>query len=82
MFYRAVTQAVLLFGSYTWVLSGATERTMEGTHTRFLRHITGKRAQRKSDWTWVTPRAELVWKAAGTQSEITYIGRRQGTVSQ
>ena len=48
----------------------------------FLRQIMGKRAWRKSDGKWVTTKAEVVWKAAGTQSEMIYIGRRQGMVAQ
>ena len=43
MFCRVVIQVVILFGLDTWVLLAATERTVEGTHTGFLRHITGKR---------------------------------------
>ena len=31
---------------------------------------------------WVTPKAEVVREAAGTQSAMTYIGRRQGTAAQ
>ena len=56
------------------------KRTMEGTHTGFLRQITGKRAQRKPCGMWVTLREKVVWEASGTQSKMTYIGRRQGTV--
>ena len=51
MLYRSVTQAVLLFGSATWVLSAAMERTVEGTHIGFLRKITGKRAWREEERT-------------------------------
>ena len=58
--FRAVTQAVLLFGSETLVLFMAMERTVEGTHTGFLRQITDKRVWWKSDGMWVTPRAEVV----------------------
>ena len=81
-FYRAVTQAVLLLDTDTWVLSMTMDRTVEGTHTGFLGHIAGKRERWKADGVWVTPRAEVVWEAAGTQSAMTYIGRRQGMVSQ
>ena len=49
MFYRAVTHPVLLFGSETWLISAVMERTVEGNNTKFLRQITGKRSQRKSD---------------------------------
>ena len=81
-FYRAVTQAVLLFGSETWVLSEAMVRTVEGTQTRFQRQIMGKQIGQKADGTWVTPRTEVTWEVKGTQSETTYIRRRQGTVAQ
>ena len=82
MFYRAVVQAVPLFGSDSWVMSAAMEKMVEGTHTGFLRQITGKRAQRNADETWVTPAAGEVLETAGTQSAATYIGRRQGMVAQ
>ena len=58
------------------------ERTLEGAHTRFLRQITSKRARWKADKTWVIPKAKLVREAAGPQAEMSYIGRRQGTVAQ
>ena len=47
MFYRAVVQAVLLFGPESWVLLEAVGRMVEGTHTGFMRKIMGKRARRK-----------------------------------
>ena len=82
VFYRAVVQAVLLFGSESWVLSAAMEKTVEGVHTGFLRRIMGKRAQRITGGMWVTPAAGEVWEAMGTQLAATYIGHRQGTVAQ
>ena len=42
IFYRAVVQAIILYGSETWILSATIERKVEGIHTRFLRQITGK----------------------------------------
>ena len=82
MFYRVVKLAVILFGLENWLISEAMDRTVEGTYMGFLIHITGKKALRKADGTWVTPRAELVWEVERTQSEMTYIGRRQGTMAQ
>ena len=41
MFYREVTQALLLFCADTWTLSEEMERKVEGTHTRYLKDITG-----------------------------------------
>ena len=71
MLYRSVTQAVLLFGSATWVLSAAMERTVEGTHIGFLRKITGKRAWREEERTRSKPAAEEVREAAVTQLDKT-----------
>ena len=51
---------VLLFGSYTWVLSAEKDRMVDGTHNGFLIQITGKWARQKADGMWVTPRAEVV----------------------
>ena len=44
-FYRAVVQAILLYGSETWVLLESMANRIEGTHVEFLRMITGKRAK-------------------------------------
>ena len=75
IFYRAVVQAVLLYGSETWVLLAAMQRKVEGVHTGFLRQITGKRVRRQRDGTWETPGAEGVREASGTQSARIYISR-------
>ena len=69
MFYMEVEQVVLLLGSDTSVILAEMERKVEGTHTGFLRHIMGKRAQPIADGTWEITRAEVVQEAAGTQSE-------------
>ena len=36
MFYRAVVQAVLLFGADTWVLLAEIDNTLERVHVGFL----------------------------------------------
>ena len=76
MFYRAVAQAIFLYGLETWVLSVAMEKKVEGAHTDFLRQIMGKRARWIIDGTWATPGAGVVREAAGLQSEMTYIGTK------
>ena len=55
---------------------------MEEIDTGSLRQITGKQARRLGYWMWETPKAEGVRETAGTQSDMTYIGRRQETVAQ
>ena len=59
-FYRAVAQAVLLFGSKTWLLLAEMERKVEGTHACFILHITGTRARRLADGTCETTGSEVV----------------------
>ena len=44
--------------------------------------IMGKRAQRKADRRWDMTREEVLKEAVVTQSEMTCIGKRQGTVVQ
>ena len=46
-FYRAVVQAVLLFGVETWVLTETMSQRIEGAHVTFLRHITRKQVMRQ-----------------------------------
>ena len=60
MFYRLVSQVILIYGSETWVLSAAMEKKVEGAHTYFLRQITRKQARRIVDRTWETPKAGVV----------------------
>ena len=43
MFYREVTQAVLILGLETWVLYAAVERMLDRIHLRFLRKSWGSR---------------------------------------
>ena len=81
-FYRAVVQAILSYGSGTWVLSTSMAKRIEGTHTEFRRMIMGKRTKQLGDGTWDTPGAEVIQEAAGTQSARIYIERRQVTVAQ
>ena len=46
MFYRAVVQAVLLFGAETWVLLAEISRNMEEVHVGLIRQVMGQKAKR------------------------------------
>ena len=48
-FYRAVVQAVLLFGAKTWVLLVERLNNIEGVHVGFMQQMTGMKAQRLGD---------------------------------
>ena len=75
IFYRSVFQAIFLYGLETCVVLAAMEKKVEGAHTGFLRHITGKRARRVVDGTWEKPSEEVVQEVVGTHSAMNYIGR-------
>ena len=48
-FYMEVVQAILLYGSETWVLSASMAKRIEGMHTEYLKKITGNRAKQSGD---------------------------------
>ena len=76
IFYRLVVQATLLYGLETWVLLVSMAKMVEGTHTEFLRLVTGKQARQLGDGTWETPWEEGVQEATETQSGRIYIEKR------
>ena len=43
-FYRAVVQAVLLFGAETWVMLSAILNNLKVLHMGFIRQVTGMKA--------------------------------------
>ena len=45
IFYRAVVQAIILYGLEAWVLLASMAKRLEGTHTEFLQLITRKKAR-------------------------------------
>ena len=48
-FFIAVTQAVLLFGSETWVLAARMEKALDRFQSRVARNITGRQPRQKKD---------------------------------
>ena len=65
MFYRAVIQEILLFGSDSWAISDTVMKAVEVIHVDFLYQITGKRVRCKSDGAWETLTAEEVLRVGG-----------------
>ena len=57
LFYRAVIQEVLLFGSDSWTLSDTTMKSVESNHVGFLLQITRKRARQQEGRALETPEA-------------------------
>ena len=80
--YKAVSQAVLLFGADTWVLTQRMEKALDSFHSRVARRLTGKQPRRKKDWSWdYLPLAEAMGEA-GIEGIWKSITRRQNMVAQ
>ena len=54
-FYKAVAQAVLLFGAETWVLTQRMEKALERSQSRIASRLTGKQTRRRMDGNWDYP---------------------------
>ena len=52
MIYKAVDQAVLLYVSESWVVTGAMLKLLEGFHHRAARRITGMTETRGAGGEW------------------------------
>lgn len=81
MFYKAVVQAVLLYGAETWAVSPAMLKALEGFHHRVARQLTGKvgRYLPRED-RWYYPPIEEALEEAGLFPIKVYIDRRQNTL--
>ena len=79
-FYKAVVQAILLYGSETWVVSDAHLRHFRSFHSRIGRHLTGRHIRLLEDGSWFCPPTVEVLEDAGLQTIDEYINRRRQTV--
>ena len=64
-FYVAVVQAVLLFGSETWVTTPWLEKALEGFHHRAVWRMMGMGTKFQRDGTWVYPNIEADLETVG-----------------
>ena len=53
VFYITVTQAVLLFGSETWVLTLRMEKTLDSFQSRVASKIMGRQHHQRKDRSWI-----------------------------
>ena len=82
IFYVAVVQVVLLFGSRMWVLTPRLEKVLEGFHHRALQRMAGMGPIRQQDGTWVYLPIGAALATLGLDEIGVYIARRQNTVAQ
>ena len=55
MLYKAVAQTVLLYGSESWVMTGAMMKLLESYHGRTAQRIAGMMDRRMEDGDWYYP---------------------------
>ncbi len=82
VFYKAVVQAVLPFGSETWKLSPASLKSLEGFHIWAARRIAGMQPTRNPEGMWKYPSSKYVLKAVGLETIDHYIGVRHKTIAR
>jgi hypothetical protein len=83
MFYKAVVQSVLLYGSETWNLTKTALALLEGFHIRAAYRMAKKHKPRRGpNQVWVYPATKDVLKECGMISVAHYIGVRRETIFQ
>ena len=83
LFYKAVVQSVLLYGSETWVLDKAKLQALSGFHNRVARRLSGRMPRFRPGpgaGTWEYPPIEEALEIAGLFTLEEYILRRRGTI--
>ena len=80
-FYKAIVQAVLLYGSETWVVADSVIQQLRSFHSRAARFITQRHIRPNGEGIWICPPTVDVLAEAGLHSIDEYIRRRKNTVS-
>ena len=81
-FFKVVSQAVLLFGLETWLLTPRMERDLDSFQHRVVRRLTGRKQRIRGDGSWSYPPLEEVMGEAGFKGIGKSITRRQNKVTQ
>ena len=81
-FYKAILQAVLLYGSESRVISKSKLKQLCSFHHRVARYITGRHIRRRPDGTYEYPPTAEVLEMAGLYPLQTYITKRKQTIWQ
>ncbi len=81
-FYQAIIQAILLYGSESWVISPTAMAQLEGFHIcAAYRLAKTNRPKRGSNREWIYPRSEDVMKECGMKTMEEYILARRQTIA-
>lgn len=82
--YKVVVQAVLLYGSETWVVTPSILTRLENFHRRCARHIMGQHIRPRDDGTgtWEYPSTREIFERTGLESMESYIAKRRENVKE
>ena len=80
-FYKAVAQAVLLFGLETWVLTLRMERAMDSFQHRVARRLTGILPSKRGGGSWAYPPFAEAMGESGLEGIRKSVTRRQNMVA-
>ena len=81
LFYKAITQAVLLHGCETWVITPPMLQTLTGFHHKVARRITNHTPRRHRGSTWHYPPIADTLQIAKLYPMEEYIRQRQDTLA-
>ena len=81
MFYKAVVQSVLLYGSESWVVAPAVLKVLEGFHHRVARKLSGMQPPyHPREDRWEYPSIEEALEVAGMYTMEHYLNVRRNTL--
>jgi hypothetical protein len=80
--YRTVIQAVLLYGSESWVLTQRMELSLESFHHKCATYIMGQHIRENTDGTWMCPVCSEVLEKSHLLPFQTYIEKRRNTITE
>jgi hypothetical protein len=81
--YCAIIQAILLYGSETWVMTGSnTLRRLEIFHRKCARFLTGQFIHQQENGDWIYPHTEDIFKQTGLEPIENYIEKRKVQVAR
>ncbi len=81
-FYQAIVQAILLYGSETWVISRTALARLEGFHIRAAYRMAKMNKPKRSPGNvWEYPRSADVLKECGMKTMEEYIHTRRQTIT-
>ena len=80
MMYKAVVQAVILYGRKIWVATDEMMAVLEVFHNRIAGPISGTTARKSNDREWEWALVDAALEVTGIWPIMEYVRRRQATI--